>query len=477
MVLDPRAPTPFSLAQTGKESQAISWAVIGDPSEIPFAWPDRRKPNMGFSIRDEAGNVQPAIYGPLPGTERARATAHEPLTFQCNVLVQPGPWYAAYRTAADEVFGFRDYRRNIGVSLSDSVLNMIDLIKDDEFGGWWERAKGWYQIESRNTVTHSTPATMLSLYRLTGDRDLYRRRVLPTMQYVLSRDSVHFTPERAIPVATARAHGWTGQAFGSSTFTALSRLTAGYTPSFRQIALPDDKQVRPTAGYSHAQSFNEWAARYRMTGDPSDLEKAVELADAYLTKHVLTPPTRPIGHSPFWLISFVPDWEGLLMMYELTGKRRFLDGAVVGARQLMVGLWTQPVFPERDTTVFPGDRYEGDPWNGRLLARGPDESRLGFPLQDDSLKEHKAPAWSVSCVGLGSNNRARSVPHGTGSFIKRCGHPSSCVWLATREIRHLKPALAMQPSDAGRITRATMLPATWIWCTTRRIRLPAPTSQ
>jgi len=89
------------------------------------------------------------------------------------------------------------------------------------------------------------------------------------------------------------------------------------------------------------------------------------------------------------------------MMYELTGESRFLDGAAIGARQLMAGLWTQPVFPDGETTIFPGGRYEGDPWNGRLLARGPDEARLGFPLQDDSLKEHKAPAWAVSCVGLG----------------------------------------------------------------------------
>jgi len=402
MVLDPRTPTPLSLAQTGKADKAISWALIGDPSEIPFAWPDRRKPNMGFCIRDEAGNVQPAIYGPVPGTQRAHVAANQTLTFRCNVLVQPGKWYSAYRTAADEVFSFRDYRRNRRISLSDAVLNMIDLIKDDEFGGWWQRAKGWYQIESRNTVTHSAPATMLSLYRLTGDRDLYHRRVLPTMQYVLSRDSVHFTPEPQDPGRYSTGPmGGPVKHFGSLTFTALSRLAGGHTPAFKEISLPADDKVRRTVGYTHAEVFSEWAARYQMTGDPADLRKAIELADAYLTEEVLNPPTQPVGFTPFWLITFVPDWEGLLMMYELTGESRFLDGAVIGARQLMAGLWTQPVFPEGETTIFPGGRYEGDPWNGRLLARGPDETRLGFPLQDDSLTQHRAPAWSVSCVGLG----------------------------------------------------------------------------
>ncbi|MDD2599262.1 MAG: hypothetical protein PHO37_08570 [Kiritimatiellae bacterium] len=402
MVLDPRMPTPLALAQVGTAERAVAWGVIGDPSEIPFAWPDNRKPNMGLCISDEQGWVQPSIYGPIPTTERAALGAGQELTFTFNVLVQPGEWYAAYRTAADEVFGLRDYRRNVNVSLSDAVYNMIDLCKDDEFGGWWQDPKGWYQVESRNTVTHSTPATMLSLYKLTGDQELYQRRVLPTLEYILSRDGFHFTPT---PSDVGRYYcgpmGGPVKTFGSATYTALAALCGGYTPAFEKIALPADKKVSHTAGYSHANIFNEWAVRYRMTQNPDDLKEAMRLADEYLERSVVKPPTHPIGHTPFWLISFVPDWEGLLMMYELTDEQRYLDGAVSGARQLMVGLWTQPLFPEGDTTIFPDGSYDGDPWSGQLLGRGPEQSRLGFPLQAGALKEHKTPAWMVSCVGLG----------------------------------------------------------------------------
>lgn len=401
-LLDPRTPTPLALAQTGTGEQAMSWAVIGDPSEIPYAWPDGRKPHMGLCIRDEAGNVQPSVYGPVPGTDASKRDAGQAMSFTFNVLVEPGDWYAGYRTAADEVFGLHDYRRNVNISLSDAALNMIDLVKDDEFGGWWRRAKGWYQIESHNTVTHAAPATLVSLYRLTGDEDLYRRRALPTMQYILSRDSVHFTPEPHDPgrYPTGPMGGPT-TFYGSSTYSALAALTGGYTPAFTKIALPADGKVKATRGYTHAAEFNEWAARYNMTHDAADLRQAMALADEYLEKHVNTPPTRPVGYQPFWLLSFVPDWEGLLMMYELTGESRYLDGAAHGARQLMTGIWTQPNFPQGDTTIFPGGKYDGDPWHGHLLARGPFQQRLGFPLRDDSLTEHKTPAWVVSAIGLG----------------------------------------------------------------------------
>ncbi|NQU43610.1 hypothetical protein HQ520_10010, partial [bacterium] len=374
------------------------WGVAGDPREIPFEWPDPKNPLFGFVIRDEEGMVWPGVYGPIPGTDRAKRKAGQAVEFHFRVLAQAGDWYAGFRTVADEVFQLRDYRQNHGVSLTQAALNMVDLLKDDDRGGWWEEPKGWYQVETLNGVTHSVPATLLSLYRLTGDEEIYRRRALPILEYMLSRTTSHFSPT---PDNTGHypAGGMQGpvNVFGTTTFSGLWELTNRYTDAFRQIALPEDG-VRPSSG--HTQDFEEWAERYVLTGDTQDLEKAKELADQYLKDEIETPPTKDLGHHPFFLIQFTPNWEGLLRMYEVTGEKRYLDGAVFGARQVMTGMWSQPVIPDGDIMVHPSGSFEGDK-SWLILYKGPERYRLGWPRVPGDTPTRKAPAWSVSNVGLG----------------------------------------------------------------------------
>lgn len=386
-LLSPFTPTPVALMQTGGSNV---WGVCGDPSEIPFAWPDRRDPRFGLTLRNANGEVQPAIYGPVPGTARAKCEAGATLRFQFRVLAQPGDWYAGYRTAADEVFQLKDYRNNSGTSLTDAALNMIDLVMDDNFGGWWERPKGPYQIETLNGVTHASPLTALSLYWLTGNEDLYRRRALPTMEFMLSRNGPHFSPEPDNTGEMYPAGNMSGpvRIYGTTAYSGLWELTQRRTEAFREIALPGDG-VRPTAGYGHGQEFEEWLAR-------GNIAKAKQLADEYLAKHVTKPPSTEISPQPFFNVTFVPDWEGLLRMYEVTSEKRYLDGAALGARQLMTSVWTQPVIPATNVSVS-GVVSSPD----HIWWKGPDKFRLGFPRRDGDAPEHRVPSWIPSNVGLG----------------------------------------------------------------------------
>lgn len=395
-LLDPFAPTPVSLAEVQTAGQSAVWGVIGDPAEIPFQWPGAQRPHFGLQIRDEFGAVQPSIYGPIPGTDAAKGKPGQVMRFAFRVLAQPGDWYAGYRIAADEIFGLRDYRSNTGVSLSDAVLNMIDLVKDDQYGGWWDRAKAWYQIESKNGSTHASPLALLAFYRLTGDTDLYRRRALPTMEFALSRSAAHFSP---IPDDTGRydigSMDGPIHIYGTTTYGGFWEMSQRRTPAFRDIALPPG-DIKPVAT-SHAQLFDEWLARFEMTGETNALQKACELADHYLEAAVDRAPDAEIGMQPFFYITFVPDWEGLLRLYEATGNKRYLEAAALGARQLMTGVWTHPVFPQGDVKIHPGGQFTGDAYQS---WRGPEKFRLGTPRKPNDTPEHKVPAWTVSNVGL-----------------------------------------------------------------------------
>lgn len=399
-LLQTQCPTPMSLMQSG----SFSWAVSGDPASTPFEFPVPAKSRYGLHIRNPQGLVQPSIYGPLVGTPDAQAAPGKPVKFDFRIMVRPGDWYAGYRAVADEVFGWRDYRRNGGTSLTEAALNMIDLYMDDEHGGWWERAKAPYQVESKNGSTQSSPLTALSLYRLTGDREIYRRRTLPTVEFILSRDGPHFSPipENTGGYAKGSMKGPVN-IFGSTVYAGMWEMMNRRTPLLHDIAFPADG-IRSSGTQqnfeSHNQPFDEWLGRYLFTGDKAALDRAIREADDYIKAEIQTRPSKILGVNPFFLMPYVPAWEGLLRLYEVTKEKRFLDAATTGARMVMTGMWTQPMPADVSVKIHPDGYVHGDKLH-LLLHKGEDEFRLGWPRKTGDAPERTVPAWQVSNAGLG----------------------------------------------------------------------------
>lgn len=405
-MLQSQSPTPVSLVQIGTGAEALTWGVSGDPVSTPFEFPIPAKPRYGLHIRSPQGAVQPSIYGPLLGTRDSKAKAGEPVKFTFRVLLQAGDWYAAYRSIADGVFGWRDYRSNGSVSLTEAALNMLELYMDDQHGGWWQRAKAPYQVESKNGSTQSSPMTAVSLYRLTGDTELYRRRTLPTVEFLLSRSGPHFSP---IPENTGGYPKGSMQGpvniYGTTTYAGIWEMTNRRTPALRDIAFAKEGSVRMTSTQqnfqSHNQPFDEWLGRYLFNGEKSALQRAIAEADAYIQTHIKTLPSDEPGLNPFFLMAYTPAWEGLLRLYEVTKEKRFLDAAAEGARLVMTGMWTQPRYPEgAEVTINPGGYLHGDKLT-HMLFKGGEVFRLGWPRRSGDTPEKKVPSWMISNVGLG----------------------------------------------------------------------------
>ena len=414
-LLDAESPTPVSLMQTASENGSLTLGVSADPAFIPFKFPTPDESSCGLHIRSPQGLVQPSIYGPLINTKAAHAKAGEPVKFGFRVLVQSGDWYACYRTAADEVFCWRDYRKNGAVSLTQAALNMIDLYLNDEFGGWWERAKAPYQIESKNGSTQSSPLTAVSLYRLTGDPELYRRRTLPTLEFILSRDGPHFSPipENTGNYTKGSMNGPVGM-YGTTVYAGLWEMLNRRTPVFHDIALA--KAIPRQNVAAHIQSFDDWLGRYLLTGEQAALDNAIRDADAYIQAAITTPPSAELGTPPFFLISYTPAWEGLLRLYEVTKEKRFLDAAEKGAHVVMTGMWTQPTPGTNHITIHPGGFC-----NGALLShlwhKGDSQFRLGWPVKAGDAPERIVPDWLVSNVGLGFEQPSTYPHKNNGGFM------------------------------------------------------------
>lgn len=425
-MLDPYMSTPLALVQA-RGNPGCTVGVAGDASEIRVTWPDGYRPRFGVMLRHADGSIQPSISGPVPGTEAATVAAAQECRFTFRVLVTDGDWYAGYRSVVDDGFGLTDYRRNWKVSLSEATYNMIDLLKDDRNGGWWAQAKGFYQVESRNTVTQSAPAVLLSLYRLTGDEDLFRRRTLPTLEYCLSRNNFHFAPVQLNQSAGGYVRnfddGMRGPVpgFRATTYGALWALANRRTQSFGDLALPASSQTatvaRQWSGWDpednratsmdtgvgvQSTALDVWSARFALTGDPADLNRARRAADQYIENEIRLAPTKV--HTGFWHVK-LPNWEGLLWLYELTGEKRYLEAAAFGARQLMVGLWTQPTLPDGEALVPTNGEQYRERHEALWLWRGDDRFRLGYVPATGHLARlpttPPVPAWLASNIGMG----------------------------------------------------------------------------
>ncbi len=117
-------------------------------------------------------------------------------------------------------------------------------------------------------------------------------------------------------------------------------------------------------------------------------------------------------------MAYTPAWEGLLRLYEVTGEKRFLDAAVLGARMVMTGMWTQPTPADGSATIHPGGLCHGDKTD-RLLYKGAVEFRLGWPRQPGDTPERQAPGRRHLSAGSPHSASAKTFqPPG----FRYCGH-------------------------------------------------------
>ncbi len=400
--------TPEAFATTA----AVFFAGTGfaeglavNPAEIPYRFATFDNSRFGLSIRSERGRVRPTVFAPLFGGESSAMDAGSHMGFSCYYFIQPGDWETGVQYLYNTVINYRSERKNTSVSLNKTLDNMVDYAMNDFYSGWVEELKGAdYRFDVPGTVKNVSALHPLSVALVTDNVDIYRRRALPMIEYLMSREKYLYATDENITQQNP-SHFLRGPCMEINELASLYQMTGKRNTAFlkemdrvfgtvRQLNLVTE---------SGGATWQDYLAKYRMLGDDSLLDRAVALADDYLEKYVNRPPTDFTTSAGLkdQQASFVTDyttkWYDLLELYEETGQQRYLDAAVSGARQMLLWMRSHPFAPDSTITINEGNRVAGV-FPGRRFKL----NSYDFNEYDTStdIQEQRLEAWRTSLVGL-----------------------------------------------------------------------------
>lgn len=429
-VSEPSNQTPTPAALVTRHN--LSYAVMAEPGVIPFEWPGPAQARYVIGMHNESGKAQPFLYSPLLGSAQSLHKQTGTAFAQFRVWMQEGPWKEAYRGIVTNTYGLTDYREPVKGSLSNTVLNLFDLMHNDNASGWDARAKGSWNIEQRNTVTQPSPLSYLSYALLSGDEAFYRKYALPSLEFLISRPSSHFTAFSSGTGELGKTNvplGGPNRAYTAAVYASAYEMTQGATHAFLDFCFQPEESKQPHAPAarvqtspanvpveilathpSHEAIFDDELEVYKATGDKLWLDRAIASGDKYIADNFTHLPSKDLGPGPFVNVSFTPDWEGLLHLYEVSREPRFLKASQEGAYWLMSTVWVQPSIPQTNTVVNPTGKVELLP---EPMWKGDHRFVLGFydapgdldkpapRVEHVPLPSASVPSWQISNVGLG----------------------------------------------------------------------------
>lgn len=392
-----------------------TWSVVAEPSEIPFRFVTNSNSRFGVAVRNAEGKAQPMLFAPVLGGESSKMNEGDTFSFQMRLYVAPGECYDAYKTIARDLFGFHDYRSNTICPLNETIGNMIAYAMNDVYAGWNADLKASdYATDVKNTVKTVSSLHPLSVAIVTDDEQVYRRRALPTIEFLMSREKYLFTSTEPVDTHQNPSNLLKGPAAEVSELAALQLISHGNNPVFEHYAraLWSKPRALNLLVVSEGGSWQNALAMYRLTGDNAYLEKARNGADDYIAQRIDEPQKDfTDAHIPeggqFWT-DFTPKWIDLIELYESTRDKKYLDAAEKGARLFVDDIWMQPVFSGTQIKVNPGNKAPMHAYQNRLFK---DPEPMTAP-------EQVIDAWTVAMTGLTSeasatyvNNRAIFLAH------------------------------------------------------------------
>lgn len=414
---------PLAIVETSFNGGKVSAFVSGDDTTFPNDWGGVDYSPMGFAIKNHSNTVQPTAFSPVMGMKDSKLSAGQSIERKFIIGFTGKGWNETLEYISENVYHVRDYRRQEELSLTETMFNIIDLMRDPGYGGWDSKMKGFYDIEGKPTkaptVVHAAPLAIIGAAVTAHDEDLYISHALPTIEYTLSRKGYRWSTQTTgegynKDIETLRFAPFESQ-FTTSYFEGLYRLLGKKNPWLRDVALPGGS-LRTARGYSFPTlSWVQALYAYRMTGDEKWLRTAQQTARRDIDMHIYTNSMKPVRYTGFYNTAMYGAWWDLIDLYETTGQREYLDAARYGAAHTIAGIRNYPAVRDTVQTIHEGNKYNG---NTTMWWKGSEKYRLGFPRSAGDAPEHDVPAWKVSPVGLGFEQPSTYFLRAKGKLVR-----------------------------------------------------------
>jgi hypothetical protein len=279
--------TPETFATTAATFVTVGGTTEGlavDPSEIPYRFATFSNSRFGLVLRDAAGQARPLVFAPVLGTAESKRRVGERFTFRARYVLSGGGWYAGVQHVLRDIAGYRNERQNGPVSLNQTLERMIAFGMDDTLSGWVEELKGFdYRFDVPGTVKVVSALHALGVALVTGDMQIYRRRALPLIEYVMSREKYLYSSDEAI-TSQNPSHFLRGPCVEIGELASLFEMTGGKSVVFRREAerifgKPRRLNLLTDTG---GGTWQDQLAMFRMTRDTDWLAKSRAGADAHI---------------------------------------------------------------------------------------------------------------------------------------------------------------------------------------------------
>ena len=379
---------PIPATMVNISGQTIGLIIPSD--EFDFEpLPTRENNKFGVALHNQSGKAQPMVFSPVLGSTGSLMKSNEVYSFSFKVFIEKASIPETFKRMAESEYEFKDYRNNALGSLNVTIDNMIDYALSTH-SQFIDSLRGCsYSTDVPGSTKNVGTLHPLEIALITDNEQMYHKRVLPIMEYMLSRQDNLFSLDSTIKIQnpTRRLDGPCARYSELISLYSLTNKSMPYLKEWAEIKNDNEKTL----------SWQNAMIAYQVLKDKKYLDIAQKGAKQYIKENIDIKATT-LSKEFFWS-SFAPAFMPLYEMFETTGDILYLNAAQRAAYYYSMFIWFSPKIPDANIIVNKGGKA---PIYWYLESKG--HKQMYLP-------EEVVPAWRTSEIGLLPESSTTSIGH------------------------------------------------------------------